>query len=131
MTTDKTFGNLIYSYTRAQAIEDGVLIDITADAQVHGFKVHTVVTDNLYHQYIEVPTGLDRSFGQSSAGRLHDLLTLAMFAARASKGTDRVYFKVDFLMEPGRTETVQVIAHIGPGDDGVIPVLTIMLPEDD
>ena len=130
MTTDNAFGNLIYSYTRAQAIEDGVLIDITADAQAHGFKVHTAVTDNLYHRYVEVPRGLDRCFGQSSAGRLHDLLTLAMFAARASKGTDRVYFKVDFLMEPGRTETVQVIAHIGPGDTPE-PVLTIMLPEED
>ncbi|MHC1790216.1 DUF6573 family protein [Solidesulfovibrio sp.] len=111
MTTDKDW-NVIYSYTRAQAIEDGVLIDITADAQAHGFKVHTVVTDNLYHQYVEVPNGLDGSFGQSSAGRLHDLLTLALFAARSSKGTDRVYFKVDFLMGPGRSETVDIIAHI-------------------
>ena len=129
MTTDKDW-NVIYSYTRAQAIEDGVLIDITADAQAHGFKVHTVVTDNLYHQYVEVPNGLDGSFGQSSAGRLHDLLTLALFAARSSKGTDRVYFKVSFLMGPGRSETVDIIAHIGPGDNAE-PVLTLMLPEDD
>ncbi|MYL83448.1 hypothetical protein GTA51_09955 [Desulfovibrio aerotolerans] len=129
MTTDKDW-NVIYSYTRAQAIEDGVLIDITADAKATGFKVHTVVTDNLYHQYIEVPTGLDRSYGQSSAGRLHDLLTLAMFAARSSKGTDRVYFKVSFLMGPDKKETVDIIAHIGPGDNAE-PVLTIMLPEDD
>ena len=130
MTTDKAFGNVIYSYTRAQAIEDGVLIDISTDAQAHGFKVHTVVTDNLYHRYVEVPSGLDRSYGQSVTGRLHDLLTLALFAARSSKGTDRVYFKVDFLMEPGRSETVDIIAHIGPGDNAE-PVLTIMLPEDD
>ena len=130
MTTDKDFGNVIYIYTRAQAIEDGVLIDITADAQTHGFKVHTVITDNLYHQYVEVPTGLDGSYGQSSAGRLHDLLTLALFAAQSSKGTDRVYFKVSFLMGPGRSETVDIIAHIGPGDN-TEPVLTIMLPEDD
>ncbi|MYL84939.1 hypothetical protein GTA51_17645 [Desulfovibrio aerotolerans] len=129
MTTDKDW-NVIYSYTRAQAIEDGVLIDITADAQAHGFKVHTVVTDNLYHQYVEVPTGLDGSFGQSSAGRLHDVLVLALFAARSSKGTDRVYFKVSFLMGPGRSETVDIIAHIGPGDNAE-PVLTLMLPEDD
>ena len=129
MTTDKDW-NVIYSYTRAQAIEDGVLIDITADAQAHGFKVHTVVTDNLYHRYVEVPSGLDRSYGQSVTGRLHDLLTLALFAARSSKGTDRVYFKVSFLMGPGRSETVDIIAHIGPGDNAE-PVLTIMLPEDD
>ena len=128
MTTDKDW-NVIYTYTRAQAIEDGVLIDITAEAKAHGFKVHTVVTDNLYRQYVEVPTGLDTE-GQSRDGRLHDLLTLALFAARSSKGTDRVYFKVSFLMEPGRLEEANTIAHIGPGDHGE-PVLTLMLPEDD
>lgn len=41
-----------------------------------------------------------------------------------------VTFKVDFLMAPGRKETVEVIVRIGPGDEGE-PVLTIMLPEDD
>ena len=130
MTTDKDW-NVIYSYTRAEAIEDGVLIDITDDAKATGFKVLTVISDKLYRQYVEVPTGLDRSFGQSRDGRLHDVLVLALIAARSSKGTDRVYFKVDFLMEPGRSETVDIIAHIGPGDDGISPVLTIMLPEDD
>ena len=70
------------------------------------------------------------SEGQSTAGRLHDLLSLAMIAARTSKGTDRVTFKVDFLMNPNRKETVEVIAHIGPGDAGE-PVLTLMLPDDD
>ena len=128
MTTDKDW-NVIYSYTRAQAIEDGVLIDVTDDAKATGFKVHTVVTDNLYYRYVEVPTGLDAE-GQSRAGRLHDVLVLALFAARSSKGTDRVYFKVDFLMEPGRLEEANIIAHIGPGDHGE-PVLTLMLPEDD
>lgn len=57
MITDKDW-NVIYSYTRAQAIEDGVLIDVTVD------------TDNLYHRYFEVPTGLDAE-GLSRAGRLH------------------------------------------------------------
>ena len=128
MTTDKDW-NVIYSYTRAQAIADGVLIDVTAVAKATGFKVPTVITDNLYRQYVEVPTGLQAE-GQSTAGRLHDLLTLALFAARSSKGTDRVYFNVSFLMGPGRSETINIIAHIGPGDHAE-PVLTLMLPEDD
>ena len=129
MTNDKAFGNLIYSYTRAQAIADGVLIDVTDEAKAHGFKVPVAITDHLFHGYVEVPAELETE-GQSVTGRLHDLLTLAMIAARTSKGTDRAYFKVAFLMAPGRTETVQVIAHIGPGDTAE-PVLTIMLPEDD
>jgi len=123
--------NVIYSYTRAQALADGVLIDVTDHAKALGFRVPVALTDHLYNGYVAfVPPGLE-SEGQSTAGRLHDLLTLAMIAARISKGTDRVTFKVDFLMNPNRKETVEVIAHIGPGDDGAIPVLTLMLPEDD
>jgi hypothetical protein len=129
MTNDKAFRNLIYSYTRAQAIADGVLIDVTDAAKAYGFKVPVAITDHLFHGYVAMPDGLDAE-GQSTTGRLHDLLTLAMIAARTSKGTDRAYFKISFLMAPGRSETVQVIAHIGPGDTAE-PVLTIMLPEDD
>ena len=121
--------NLIYSYTRAQAIEDGVLIDVTEKAKGIGFKVHTVVTDNLFHGYIETPAGLEGE-GQSTTGRLHDLMVLALFAARAYGAGDRVNFKVAFLMAPGRKESIEVIAHMGPGDNGE-PVLTFMLPEDD
>jgi hypothetical protein len=36
---------IIFQYTRAQAIEDGVLIDVTVQAAELGFRVHTVVTD--------------------------------------------------------------------------------------
>ena len=129
MPNDKAFGNVIYSYSRAEAIADGVLVDVTEQAKATGFKLTTVVTENLYHHYIEPPAGL-ASEGQSVTGRLHDLLTLALFAAKRAVNSDRVYFKVSFLMSPGRLETVQVIAHIGPGDQGE-PVLTIMLPEDD
>ena len=128
MPTDNDW-NVIYSYSRAQAIEDGVLVDVTKQAKATGFKLPTVVTDNLYHHYIEPPEGLAGE-GQSVTGRLHDLLTLALFAAKRAVNSDRVNFKVSFLMAPGHSETVEVIAHIGPGDTAA-PVLTIMLPEDD
>lgn len=42
---------IIFSYTRAQAIADGVLIDVTARAAEVGFKVPTVVTDHLYNMW--------------------------------------------------------------------------------
>ncbi|WP_043638942.1 DUF6573 family protein [Desulfovibrio sp. TomC] len=129
MTSDNEW-NLIYSYTRAQAIEDGVLIDVTDAAKGVGFKVHTVVTATLYNGYVEPPTGLTGE-GQSTAGRLHDLLFLVLCAARKNHaGADRATVRVAFLMAPGKTETVDVIVHIGPGDQGE-PVLTLMLPEDD
>lgn len=121
--------NVVYSYSRAQAIADGVLIDVTEAARAVGFEVNTVVTDHLFTGYVVPCAGLEGE-GQSQGGRLHDLLMLAMFAAQTSKGTDRVTFKIDFLMNPNRKETVAVIAHIGPGDNGE-PVLTLMLPGDD
>ena len=122
--------NVIFSYTRMQAIEDGVLIDVTEQANQLGFKVNTVVTATLFHGYVEPPTGLTGE-GQSTAGRLHDLLFLVLCAARKNHaGADRAAVRVSFLMAPGKTETVEVIAHIGPGDQGE-PVLTLMLPEDD
>jgi len=128
MSKDESW-NIVYAYSRAQAIADGVLVDVTEEAKAIGFKLHTVVTDHLFHGYVEPPAGLDGE-GQSVTGRLHDLMVLALFAARKAVNTDRVTFKVDFLMAPGRKETIEVIAHIGPGDHGE-PALTIMLPEDD
>jgi len=121
--------NVVYAYSREQAIADGVLVDVTEQAKAIGFRIPTVVTATLYQGYVEPPAGLAGE-GQSVTGRLHDLLTLALFAAKRAVNSDRVYFKVSFLMYPGHSETVEVIAHIGPGDSAE-PVLTIMLPEDD
>jgi hypothetical protein len=120
---------IIFQYTRAQAIEDGVLIDVTAQAAELGFRVHTVVTDSLYHGYVVPPDGLEGE-GQSVSGRLQDLLFQTLIAASRQRGVDRVEYEVLFLMAPGRWDTVRVIAHIGPGDQAE-PVMTIMLPGDE
>lgn len=42
------FGEPIYIYTRKQAIEDGVLIDVTETAKEAGFKVPVAVTCALH-----------------------------------------------------------------------------------
>lgn len=120
---------IIFSYTRKQAIEDGVLIDVTAEAKSAGFKVPVAIGDNLFNQYITPPSGLEGE-GQSINGRLHDLFMMAHTAIRCQRGESRVIFSVLFLMKPGRTEKITVLAVIGPGDEGE-PVLTICLPEDE
>ena len=121
--------NIIFSYTRKQAIEDGVLIDVTEQANQLGFKVNTCVTDHLYADYLVPPAGLEGE-GQSLEGRLTDLLFRTLIAAKASSTGDRVEFDVLFLMSPGRWDTAHILAIMGPGDHGE-PVLTIMLPEDE
>ena len=62
--------NVVYCYSRAQAILDGVLVDVTETAKEIGFRPNTVVTDHLFHGYVEVPSGLEGE-GQSVTGRLH------------------------------------------------------------
>jgi len=120
---------LIYSYSRKQALENGVLVDATVQARETGFKLHTAVTATLYNGYILPPEGLEGE-GQSVEGRLNDLLWLVMVAARKQLEGSRVETDVCFLMAPGRQEKIRIIAVVGPGDAGE-PVLTIMLPGDD
>lgn len=120
---------IIYSYTRKQAVEDGVLVDITKYAIQVGFKIHTAITWNLYSSYVCPPAGLE-GYGQSIEGRLYDVLWLAVLTARSNAQSSRMEFDVLFQMAPGEPERVRVIADIGPGDQGE-PVLTIMLPGDD
>ncbi|NDY57116.1 hypothetical protein G3N56_10225 [Desulfovibrio sulfodismutans] len=118
---------IIFSYSRTQAIEDGVLIDVTAEAKAYGFNLPFVIGDNLF-SYVTPPPGLEGE-GQSQEGRLHDLMSLAALSARKGLQQDRVYFEVLFLMKPGKHEKVRCVLHVGPGDHGE-PVLTLCLPED-
>lgn len=57
---------LVYAYTRTQAIADGVLIPISETE--HGLKIPAVVSSNLYHRYIEPPERFEGE-GQSTSGR--------------------------------------------------------------
>ena len=121
---------VIYSYTRAQAIEDGVLVDLTDWAKETGFKIPLACTSAVWSGYIEPPKGT-MECGQSERGRAHDVLWMLYLAIRrAARGEDRLLFKVIFLQAPHRHETVKLKAICSPGDRGE-PVLTIMLPEED
>ena len=122
-------GPIIFSYTRKQALLDGVLIDVTDDAKAAGFKIPVAIGDNLFHQYVTPPDGLEGE-GQSIAGRLHDVFEMLKAAIRNESAQNRVLFEVLFLMSPGKLEKVPILAVVGPGDDGG-PVMTICLPEDE
>ena len=119
---------VIFSYTRAQAIEDGVLVDVTAWAKESGFKVPVACTSAVWNGYVMPPPGTE-SFGQSERGRAHDVLWMLFVAIKANGKTqrDQILYQVLFLQAPGKTEEVTLKAHFGSGDDGE-PVVTIMLP---
>ncbi|KKM06361.1 hypothetical protein LCGC14_1744750 [marine sediment metagenome] len=120
---------VIFSYTRAQAIEDGVLVDLTEWAAETGFRYPVACTSSIWNGYVVPPEQL-RPLGLSERGRGHDLLWMLWNAIRRRPGGDRVAFEVLFLQSPRRHVTVYFQAVCGPGDQGE-PVITIMLPGED
>lgn len=124
-------GKLIHSYSRAQAIADGVLVDVTDLAKEAGFTVPVVISSQVYGGFInphQVQEGCcSRNWvGQDEKGRLWDMLNNLFWTikARVETGPELV-FKTLF----GK-RLVQLKSVIGPGDGGE-PVITIMLPEED
>ncbi len=119
---------VIHTYSRKQALEDGSLIDVTDFAKMQGFKIPTSITASL-RGYIGVSPEL-AELGYGLAERLNNVLYLLFMEIKKSlRDTDRIRYPVDFLVEPDRTETVEVYALVGPGDD-MRPCLTIGLPDD-
>jgi hypothetical protein len=142
------WGEPIHAYTRAQAIADGVLVDLTTATddkgqllcQQAGFKVPVAITRTAWAKTVEAggtwkPSGngetLELKGGQSLTGRLWDVLWMLRMACGQASNADRIHFQllVD-VNGNGRHETVRLWALCGPGDDPR-PVMTIMLEGED
>jgi hypothetical protein len=50
---ENPFGKMIYAYTRAQALADGVLVDVSKMAEKVGFRAPVAVTRTVWQRYIE------------------------------------------------------------------------------
>jgi len=127
--------DLIYSYSRSQALNDGVLIPADPDlCREAGFKIPIAITDHLWG-LIE-PGNLDEIPSQSVTGRLWDLLWMFRLSVSDPKnhGKNQLRYKLVLLEKkpgcPCRLEQYDISAVCGPGDQGE-PVITLMLPEDD
>lgn len=125
---------LIHRYTRAEAIEDGVLIEVTPTGFEAGFKLSLCLTSGAWVECVTW-TRKGKGLGQDEHGRLWDVITQAARAARMprNRDLDRVPFTVLRIPNEGQGRTprpVQLVLHIGPGDNAE-PVLTIMLPNED
>jgi hypothetical protein len=119
----------IHSYSRAQAIADGVLIDVSETAKEAGIRFPTALTAAAWSRCVAVPPGVAC---QDEAGRLWDVLFLLAFAARRSDGGPEVRFAVHVRSDnrEGTPPLVQLKAICGPGDQDE-PVITVMTPDED
>ncbi len=117
---------IIYSYSREQAIEDGVLVDLTEWASADkgfmgGFTVPVVVTSALWDAIEKI----GKKSIQDVRGRAHDVLFMASLAMRSmiKRNVQDYNFKV--LLQVGRKRNH--ILHIAfRSNEGV----TIGFPED-
>ncbi len=128
---EELFGPVIYSYTRAQAIDDGVLIDVsnTDEHKETGFRFPVALTAAAYAQAVEVPAGGEVA-GQSIAGRLWDVLFMLHHAIKTSDqdGPEMLYGLS--IWNGQAQEEITLKSICGPGDEGE-PVITIMQPHED
>ena len=120
------FGEPIYSYTRAQAIEDGMLVDVSEAAKIEGFTYPVALTSAVWESVVAVPEGLKNT---DEVGRLHDLLWMLKLACRQTKG-DTLYFTVQVLVGERAKRNVKLKSQCHPNDDGS-PCITVMLETED
>ena len=129
------YGEVISGYSRAQAIEDGQLVDVS-DRTRRAFRFPVALTRAVYTDCVEWPED-DMQAMQDQTGRLSDVIWMARCAIRrvseADGPADRVPVFLYRIPRDGHStepQLVELVAVCGPGDD-MEPVITIQFPGED
>jgi hypothetical protein len=122
-------GDPIFSYSLAQAIADGTLIDVSAVARKAGIRYPVALTAAAWGRCVAVPPGV---VCQDEAGRLWDVLYQLRVTIGGSAGGPEVRFGVHVRNDnrEGTPPLVRLKALCGPGDIRE-PVITVMVPGED
>ncbi len=118
---------IIYSCTRAEAIRDGVLIDVSEMAAEAGFRYPVALSRAAWAAGVEVSLS---DACQDEQGRLWDILNVLRFEIRAATSQSLIYFDVLVAKGGKKPEPIRLKAHCGPGDN-LEPVITVMVPNED
>ena len=124
------FGEIIYAYTRKQAVADGVQVDVTKTAQEAGIKFPMFLTRAVWDAYVSVPPDVT---AQDEAGRLWDVVWMTRFGIlRARPGVDRIPVALYVRNDNDRSRLIKLVAVCSALDiDDPSPAITVMLPEED
>lgn len=127
------WGAPIHVYTRAEALADGVLVDVTKAAQEVGFRLPVAMTKGVWSEAVawsDDPLHLPPA-GQDERGRLWDVLMQARIAARRARNESVLTFDVlRVIYSAAKPTKITLKMAIGPGDGGE-PIITILLPGED
>ena len=120
------FGGVIYAYTRAQAVADGVQVDVTKTAQEAGIKFPMFLTRAVFDAYVAVPEGVT---GQDEAGRLWDVVWMTRFAIlRAHGHSDRCPVALYVRNDNRAARLFKLFAVCGPLDmNNPQPAITVLM----
>ena len=121
---------VLYAYTRKQALEDGEQVDVSDTAREAGIRFPVFLTRAVWEKYVRVPEGVQC---QDERGRLWDLVWLLRCAARQTSGP-HMQFKLHVRNDNrrGTPPVVTLKAVCGPLDiDDPKPAITVMLPDED
>ena len=118
---------VISEYTRAQAIDDGVLVNVTQDARKAGFRYPVALTRAVWDLCVALSPTAKRACNDEP-GRLWDVLWMMRCAVRRAPEAEHL-FALRCVTTGLRPSHVALRSVIGPGDDGE-PVITVMLPDE-
>jgi len=118
---------VISSYTRAEAVADGLLIDVTGIAKEAGITYPTALTTAVWSQCVAVP---EMQPWQDEPGRLWDVVWMLRHALGRSTNGIELPFAVYLQNDKFGPQPVRLKAVCGPGDQGE-PVITVLFPNED
>lgn len=121
------FGPVIYTYTRAQAIEDGQLIDISKTAKECGIKYPTAVTSRVWNYMIDNESEKDN---RQIDLKTWDVCSMLYYAIKFSNTSANSLLYTMVRISDGEETDVRLKAVCGPGDN-LEPVFTIMMSDED
>lgn len=132
---DTLFEEVIHRYTRAQALSDGVLVDVTEIAREAGFRAPVALTVAAWDKAVAwSDTESIHQTPQNETGRAWDAVWMAYMAVSRASGGCRVPFQLYAVHRSDTAKRPRLMLHmhmhIGPGDDSE-PVITIMNPDED
>ena len=122
---------LIYCYSRKQALEDGIQVAVSETAKEAGIRYPVFITGTVYERCVAVPDGMS---GQDEAGRLWDVLTMFRWAAAKEHEHQTMFcFKLYVRNQDDQPpRLVELVAACGALDfDDPQPAITIFFPEDE
>lgn len=128
--------DIIFKYTRKQAIEDGVLVDVSEMAKEAGFTYPAAVTRRVWDEVVTPPDG-SRELGQSEVSRLWDVLWMLYCAIQCkfpqetyADGSTELRYSL-YVLDADESHRLVTLKSLCHGGDNGEPVITIMFPDED